>query len=451
MLKIYNSLTKTKETFQPLEKGKIRMYVCGITVYDKCHLGHSRFMVAFDVIVRFLRHSGFDVTYIRNITDVDDKIIERANAQGIAVDALTESMIQYMHKDEKALFILPPDKEPRATEYIDEMISLIQRLYDKGLAYVNKEGDVCYEVALCKDYGKLSRKDIEGQVAGARVQAVEGKKSPLDFVLWKKAKPGEPQWDSPWGQGRPGWHIECSAMSMHLLGETFDIHGGGGDLQFPHHDNEIAQSEGATGVCFARYWMHTGMLDLNHAKMSKSTGNFLTIEKALELHHPEVLRYFLLSSHYRSRLHYTEENVNQAEKGLTRLYQALTVAERNDEAPDSKWVESFFKAMNDDFNTPEAIAVLFELSHLCYTQKTSVYVNTLYYLGTILGLFQMTPEAFLQKSVSAEEVAYIEKCIAGRTIAKQNKDWAQADAIRDALKAKGIELEDTAQGTVWKK
>ena len=309
MLYIYNSLTRTKEKFIPIKAKKIGMYVCGITVYDDCHLGHARSMVSFDVIVRFLRSIGYEVTYVRNITDIEDKIINRAIERGISIHELTTQYIDSMNRDTEALYILPPDHEPRATDHIDEIVCLIQRLIEAGYAYVSDVGDVCYQVSNFKDYGKLSHKDLEGLLAGARVEVVKEKRSPLDFVLWKSAKPGEPSWPSPWGNGRPGWHIECSAMAMDELGEQFDIHGGGLDLQFPHHENEIAQSEAATGKPFARYWLHVGMLQVNHEKMAKSTGNFLTIKDVLKKHHPEVIRYFLLSSHYRSPLNYSDDNL----------------------------------------------------------------------------------------------------------------------------------------------
>ena len=318
MLNLYNSLTRTKEPFKPLNAGKIGIYVCGITVYDYCHLGHARSMVSFDVIVRFLRYQGWDVTFVRNITDIDDKIINRALERNISIGDLTEFYIQAMHENTRALNILPPDIEPRATEHISNIIHLIQRLLDKGYAYISGNGDVCYSVSKFAEYGKLSHKDLEGLQSGARVEVVKEKNSPLDFVLWKMAKADEPSWESPWGRGRPGWHIECSAMAMNELGEHFDIHGGGLDLQFPHHENEIAQSEAATDKHFANYWLHVGMLQVNNEKMAKSTGNFFTIADVLKLHHPEVIRYFLLSSHYRSSLNYATENLHTAQKALMR-------------------------------------------------------------------------------------------------------------------------------------
>jgi len=318
MLYLYNSLTRSKELFTPLIPGKIGMYVCGITIYDRCHLGHARLMLCFDVIVRYLRSQDFDVTYVRNITDIDDKIITRANERGVAIDALTSEFITAMHEDSKALDILPPDVEPCATAHIDSIVGLIVRLINNGNAYVSDNGDVCYQVSTFAEYGKLSHKDLEGLVSGARVDIVKEKRSPLDFVLWKKAKENEPSWPSPWGEGRPGWHIECSAMALDELGDQFDIHGGGSDLQFPHHENEIAQSEAVTHKPFANYWLHVGMLQVNSEKMSKSLGNFFTIADVLGKHHPEVIRYFLLSSHYRSNLNYSEDNLLNAKKALTR-------------------------------------------------------------------------------------------------------------------------------------
>lgn len=453
MLHLYNSLTRTKEPFVPLKPGKIGMYVCGNTVYDHCHLGHARSMVSFDVIVRYLRSQGYAVTYVRNITDIDDKIIIRANERGIPIKELTDHYIDAMYEDTEALNILPPDIEPRATGHVDTIIRLIQRLLDKGNAYVSENGDVCYQVDSFPEYGKLSHKDIEGLVSGSRVEIVKEKRSPLDFVLWKKAKPNEPSWPSPWGEGRPGWHIECSAMAMHELGEQFDIHGGGLDLQFPHHENEIAQSEAASGKQFANYWLHVGMLQVNGEKMAKSTGNFFTIADVLKDHHPEVIRYFLLSSHYRSPLNYSEENLLNAKKALARMYQSIKDAPsaRADGQLDNHWIEQFTQAMNDDFNTPIALSVLFQLSRELNKQPTPVLVATLKHLAGILGFLQEDPSAFLQSGLASDDKAAIEQLIAERLQARTERNWSKADQIRAELLNQGIELEDGEKGTTWRR
>lgn len=451
MLTIYNSLTRTKEQFKPIRPGKISLYVCGITVYDRCHLGHARSMVGFDVIVRFLRSQGYELKFVRNITDIDDKIIVRANERGLTINELTAQYIKAMHEDTEALNILPPDLEPRATEHIDSIIKLIQQLITKEYAYVSANGDVCFQVELFKDYGKLSHKDLEGLVAGSRVEIVKEKRSPLDFVLWKKAKEGEPSWPSPWGEGRPGWHIECSAMAMEELGEHFDIHGGGLDLQFPHHENEIAQSEAATDKCFANYWMHVGMLQVNNEKMAKSVGNFFTIEAVLKKYHPEVVRYFLLSSHYRSPLNYSEENLQNAGKALERFYQSIKDIDINETELDSNWLQQFNNAMNDDFNTPIALSVLFQLSHEVNKTNSQQLAYTLKHLAAILGLLQSNPETFLQAGLEVEEKEQIEKLIQQRLSAREEKNWSRADEIRAILTEKGIELEDGASGTTWRK
>jgi cysteinyl-tRNA synthetase len=451
MLYLYNSLTRRKEQFVPMVPGKIGMYVCGITVYDRCHLGHARSMVSFDVIVRFLRSQNYEVRYVRNITDIDDKIIVRANDRGVSIDALTSEFINAMHVDAKALGILSPDLEPRATGHIETIINLIERLLAKGNAYVSDNGDVCYQVDSFSGYGKLSNKDIDGLISGSRVEIVKEKRSPLDFVLWKKAKAGEPSWSSPWGEGRPGWHIECSAMAMHELGEQFDIHGGGLDLQFPHHENEIAQSEAATGKTFANYWIHVGMLQVNNEKMAKSVGNFFTIEDVLKQHHPEVVRYFLLSSHYRSPLNYSEENLLNAKKALMRLYQTIKEIPTAAEDIDMHWVEEFTHAMNDDFNTPVALSVLFQLSHEINKNNSSILAATLKYLAGILGVLQENPEEILQSGFSGLDKASIEELIAIRVQARVERNWVKADEIRSELLSQGIELEDGEQGTTWRK
>lgn len=452
MLHLYNSLTRTKELFVSMTPGKIGIYVCGITVYDHCHLGHARAMVSFDVIVRYLRSQGYEVTFVRNITDIDDKIIARAHEKGISIGELTAQYIAAMNEDTRALNILSPDVEPRATEHIDGIISLIQRLLAKGNAYISDNGDVCYQVDSFADYGKLSHKDLDGLVAGARVEIVKEKRSPLDFVLWKKAKSGEPSWPSPWGEGRPGWHIECSAMAMSELGEQFDIHGGGLDLQFPHHENEIAQSEAATGKPFANYWLHVGMLQVNNEKMSKSLGNFFTIADVLANHHPEVVRYFLLSSHYRSPLNYSEDNLANAKKGLTRFYQTLrdSSAIMGGEL-DNHWVNQFNQAMNDDFNTPLALSILFQLSHEVNKSNSPVLATTLKHLAGILGLLQADPSSFLQSGFAEDDKLIIEQLIAERLQARAERDWTRADQIRAELLSQGIELEDGANGTSWRR
>ncbi|WP_028387645.1 cysteine--tRNA ligase [Legionella fairfieldensis] len=452
MLILYNSLTRSKERFKPINPGKIRMYVCGVTVYDRCHLGHARSMVSFDVIVRFLRSQGYDVTYVRNITDIDDKIIVRANERGVSINELTAQYIQAMHDDMYALNILPPDLEPCATDYIASIVDLIERLLDKNYAYISDNGDVCYQVEHFKEYGKLSHKDLAGLEAGARINIVKEKRSPLDFVLWKKAKPGEPSWPSPWGEGRPGWHIECSAMAMDELGDHIDIHGGGLDLQFPHHENEIAQSEGASGKTFANYWLHVGMLQINNEKMAKSTGNFLTIEDVLQKHHPEVVRYFLLSSHYRSPLNYSEDNLYNARKSLTRLYQSIKdVKISNDEELDTYWLDQFNAAMNDDFNTPIALSVLFQLSHEINKTNSVKQAVTLKHLASLMGLLQFSCESFLQAGLDENEKTTIEQLIEERLQARAARDWTRADEIRAILMSQGIELEDNVNGTTWRK
>ncbi|WP_040536486.1 cysteine--tRNA ligase [Legionella drancourtii] len=452
MLHLYNSLTRTKEPFVSINPGKIGMYVCGITVYDHCHLGHARSMVCFDVIVRYLRSQGYDVTFVRNITDIDDKIIARANERGIPIDELTAHYIDAMHEDMRALNILPPNYEPRATEHIATIIRLIERLLARGNAYVSDNGDVCYQVDSFAEYGKLSHKDLEGLMSGARVEVVKEKRSPLDFVLWKKAKPGEPYWASPWGNGRPGWHIECSAMAIEELGEHFDIHGGGLDLQFPHHENEIAQSEAATHKPFANYWLHVGMLQVNNEKMSKSLGNFFTIADVLAKHHPEVVRYFLLSSHYRSSLNYSEENLFNAKKALTRLYQTMkdSPVTVNGEL-DNHWINEFNKAMNDDFNSPVALSVLFQLSHEVNKNGTPVLATTLKHLAGLMGLLQSDSAEFLQAGFDEDDKAAIEQLIAERLQARADRNWERADQIRAELLNQGIELEDGAKGTTWRK
>ncbi|MCH9762681.1 MAG: cysteine--tRNA ligase [Gammaproteobacteria bacterium] len=454
-LDLYNSLTRKKERFKPITPGKIKLYVCGITVYDACHLGHARAMVSFDVMVRFMRTAGYDVTFVRNITDIDDKIINRALERDVSIDELTTQYIASMHQDAQALGCLSPTHEPRATQYIQSIIQLIERLIKNNHAYVSESGDVCYDVSAFSEYGKLSNQDIDSLKSGVRIDVQEGKRSALDFVLWKSAKPGEPSWPSPFGAGRPGWHIECSAMAMDTLGEQFDIHGGGLDLQFPHHENEIAQSEGATGKQFANYWLHVGMLQVNQEKMSKSLGNFFTIKEMLDKYSPEVLRYFLLSSHYRSFLNYSEDNLMLASKALTRLYQTLrsVAADDHSEASaviDASWVKRFEATMQDDFNTPEALSVLFQLSHEVNKTASQSLAATLKHIAGILGLLQASPEAFLKAGVKTLMPDAIEALINARNEARNARDFEKADTIRKSLLADGIELEDSVEGTIWR-
>ena len=454
---IYNTLTRRKEPFKPLVDGKVSMYVCGMTVYDYCHLGHARVMVAFDVITRYLRHRGYDVTYVRNITDIDDKILKRAEENGEPIDALTERMIAAMHEDEARLNVLPPSQEPRATRHIDDIIAMIETLIDKGFAYAAANGDVYYRVRKFTDYGKLNNRQLDDMRSGARVDVDVHKEDPLDFVLWKAAKPGEAHWHSPWGDGRPGWHIECSAMSTCCLGDTFDIHGGGPDLTFPHHENEIAQSEAATGKTYVNTWMHAGAVRVNQEKMSKSLGNFFTIRDVLAEHDPEVVRYLLVASHYRSPINYSVDSLVEARKSLTRLYTALDGVNADEQAAASDAAERFTAAMDDDFNTPIALAALFDLARDLNRAKSDQpaeaprLAGELKRLAGVLGLLQQTPQTFLkgaqqQVALSEEE---IEAKIAERQAAKGSKDFARADAIRDELAALGIILKDSREGTTW--
>ncbi len=461
MLTIYNSLTKQKQPFIPITPGKILLYVCGMTVYDYCHVGHARVMVVFDMVVRYLRSMGFSVTYVRNITDIDDKIIQRAYENGEDINQLTTRFIQAMHKDTEALGVLPPNEEPRATESMPKIITMVQHLLDNGYAYITDNRDVCYAVERFADYGKLSGKRLEELRAGERVAVDDTKQHPLDFVLWKAAKPNEPSWDSPWGPGRPGWHIECSAMSTGCLGNHFDIHGGGTDLQFPHHENEIAQSEGATGEPFVNVWMHNGFVRINDEKMSKSLNNFFTVREVLARYQPEVVRYFILTSHYRSPLNYSDQELDSAQQALTRLYTALRGLPETSESSsdDNDYNQRFHMAMNDDFNTPEALAVLFDLTKTINKQRldnlsqAARLAQELRHLGGLLGLLQAQPETFLHGEETTQDlsVADIEQLIAERQTAREQRDWTKADQIRTTLKEKGIVLEDGAQGTIWRK
>lgn len=468
MLKIHNSQTRKKEIFSPIEPDKVKMYVCGMTVYDLCHLGHARVLVVFDAVTRYLRYSGYDVTYVRNITDIDDKIINRANENGEDFNALTERFIQAMHEDAAELGVLPPDEEPRATSSMDDIIAMIKTLVDKGFAYtaqtVDGLGDVYYDVSRFEGYGKLSGKKLDELRAGERVAVDELKDDPLDFVLWKAAKTGEPSWDSPWGKGRPGWHIECSAMSTCCLGNHFDIHGGGQDLQFPHHENEIAQSEAATGETFVNLWMHNGFVRINDEKMSKSLDNFFTVREILKLYKGEEIRYFVLASQYRSPLNYSDQLLDTARTALSRLYNTLRgidVPENFDDKDPA--IEKFAQAMDDDFNTPEALAVLFDLANQVNrlrkedekaARKKAALLKK---LANVLGLLEKDADQYL-KAGAGEGAATeggsstdIDALIEARNTARADKDWAEADKIRDELDAMGIVLEDKDGKTIWRR
>lgn len=456
-LSIYNTLTKAKEPLKPLVGNQVRMYVCGMTVYDFCHIGHARVMVAFDVVSRWLRQRGYDLTYVRNITDIDDKIIRRAQENGETFEALTGRMIAAMHEDEARLNVLRPDNEPRATEYIAGMHSMIQTLIDKGFAYAPGNGDVYYRVGKFVGYGKLSRRKIEDLKIGARIEVDEAKEDPLDFVLWKAAKPSEPSWESPWGAGRPGWHIECSVMSTCCLGETFDIHGGGPDLVFPHHENEIAQSEAATGKQYANAWMHAGAVRVDGEKMSKSLGNFFTIRDVLDKYQPEVVRYLLVSSHYRSPINYSEDSLKEAKGALERFYTALRGLPDVSAEGGESFTSRFGDAMDDDFNSPEACAVLFEMARevnrLRETdqQGAAALAARLKELASVLGVLQMDPDAFLQAGAAGKvDAAQVEALIAARLQARSEKNWAESDRVRDQLTAMGVVLEDGKGGTTWR-
>ncbi|MBN45462.1 MULTISPECIES: cysteine--tRNA ligase [unclassified Methylophaga] len=459
MLKLYNTLTKQKDVFKPIEPGKVKMYVCGMTVYDLCHVGHARVMVVFDVVTRYLRASGYDVTYIRNITDIDDKIIKRAMENGESIQTLTDRYIDEMHADADALGVLRPDLEPRATEAVDAMQKMVQTLIDKGLAYVADNGDVYYDVSEFEGYGKLSGRHIDDLRAGERVAVNEAKTDPLDFVLWKAAKPEEPSWESPWGPGRPGWHIECSAMSADTLGHHFDIHGGGQDLQFPHHENEIAQSEGAHGCQYVNYWMHNGFVRIDDEKMSKSLGNFFTVREVLAKYPAEAVRYFILMSHYRSPLNYAEDQLEQAKTALTRFYHSLrdVTPQKVIWREDAEFASRFAEAMDDDFNTALALSVLADVRQALNKareesdeQKSAYLAGLLLAFGEVLGLFQQSAEAFLTGG-QQDETGKIEQLIADRNAARAAKDWGRADQVRDELTAMGIVLEDAAGKTSWRK
>jgi cysteinyl-tRNA synthetase len=455
MLTIYNSLTRSKQTFTPITPGEVGMYVCGMTVYDFCHLGHARVLVVFDIVRRWLQSRGYKVKYVRNITDIDDKIIKRALENGEPVERLTGRFIAAMDEDALALGVGKPDFEPRATANIPQMLNLIGALIDKGLAYRADSGDVYYSVRKFEGYGKLSGKSLEQLRAGERVDVDGNKQDALDFVLWKAAKPGEPAWDSPWGRGRPGWHIECSAMSERLLGAHFDIHGGGQDLQFPHHENEIAQSEGAHGHAFVNYWIHNGFVRVDSEKMSKSLGNFFTVREILAKYDPEVVRFFILRAHYRSPLNYSDQHLDDARQGLTRLYTSLRDIDLGDVKP-VDWSQGharrFGEAMDDDFNTPEAVSVLFELANEVNRSGSVEHAGLLRALASIVGLLGREPGGFLQAgdgdAISAEA---IERSIEARNAARKGRDFSEADRIRDALLAQGVTLEDGPGGTTWRR
>jgi cysteinyl-tRNA synthetase len=466
MLQIYNTLTRKKEVFTPINPGKVGLYVCGCTVYDLCHIGHARTYISFDNISRYLRFSGYDVNYVRNITDVEDKIINRAHENNETPEELTERTIGYMHEDFDALNMARPNLEPRVTTHMAEIIAMIETLVAKKNAYIagdyaeTGKGDVLFDVSSYADYGKLSGQDLEQLQAGSRVEVDNSKKSPLDFVLWKSAKPGEPSWSSPWGEGRPGWHIECSAMNAKELGHHFDIHGGGSDLQFPHHENEVAQSCCALDTPYVNYWMHTGMVQIDQEKMSKSLGNFFTIRDVLAKYDAETVRFFLTTGHYRSQLNYSTDNLSQARASLERIYTAL----RDVNIPEdfvldkqSTYVEQFRQAMDDDFNTPQAIAVLFEIAKELNvvkdndTEKAITLATTLKSLGGIIGLLQLDPSEFLQGNNNDDEVAIIEALILQRNQARVDKNWALADEARDKLNEMNIVLEDSAGKTTWRK
>ena len=452
-LRIYNTLSRQTEPLTPLEPGHVRMYVCGMTIYDLCHIGHARMMMAFDVVQRWLKASGYQVTYVRNITDIDDKIIKRAVERGISIRTLTDEMIAAMHEDVAKLGIEPPTLEPRATEYVPQMLSLIGQLQDKGLAYQSSNGDVNYAVRQFPGYGKLSGKSLDDLRAGERVAVADGKDDPLDFVLWKSAKATEPEdakWDSAYGKGRPGWHIECSAMSCATLGETFDIHGGGADLQFPHHENEIAQSEGATGKPLANFWVHNGFVRVDNEKMSKSLGNFFTIREVLAKYKAEAVRFFLVRTHYRTALNYSDVHLDDANQALNRLYTALSLVPPAEVAIDwtQPYAARFKAAMDEDFGTPEAIAVLFDLAGEVNRTRSAALAGLLKALGGCLGLLQLNPAEFLQAGATLDE-ATIQALIVERANAKAAKNFQEADRIRQDLLRQGIVLKDAATGTTW--
>lgn len=462
MLTIYDTLSGEKRAFKPRVPNKVSLYVCGMTVYDYCHIGHARSMIVFDMVVRYLKLRGYQVNFVRNITDIDDKIIKRANENGESSSELTDRFIAAMHEDEKALHLNAPDHEPRATEYVQEIIAFIEALIEQDIAYVAGNGDVCFEISKFKEYGKLARRDLDKLKSGVRVDMAEGKKDPLDFVLWKLAKPGEPKWPSPWGDGRPGWHIECSAMSSTLLGQPFDIHGGGMDLKFPHHENEIAQSEACFHKPFANNWMHVGLLNVNDEKMSKSLNNFFTIREVLAEYHAEVVRYFMMAAHYRSPVNFSKPNLAQAAQALNGLYTALRglalAPVTGAISAENKYVAQFFEAMDDDFNTAIALSVLFDLAHEINRLKSAGDFDQaaqcgqfLKELGYVLGVLQEDPEDFLRGGAAEDFIGKVELLISSRNTARSEKNWQEADRIRDELLQLGVLIEDSASGTTWRR
>jgi len=459
MLQLHNTLSNSKVPFTPIEEGKIRLYVCGMTVYDYCHIGHARVMVSFDVITRYLRHAGYQVEYVRNITDVDDKIIKRAAENGESCDQLTNRFIDAMHEDERALSVLPPSQEPRATGHIPAIIDMVQTLIAKSYAYAASNGDVYYRVDKFESYGALTNRKLEDMRAGARVDINDVKENPFDFVLWKAAKAGEVSWSSPWGEGRPGWHIECSAMTKCCLGNHFDIHGGGPDLPFPHHENEIAQSEAANGETFVNYWLHAGAVRVNKEKMSKSLGNFFTIREVLAKYPAEIVRYLLTASHYRSQIDYAEDALVEAQRALDRLYTAMDQLELSDVSLEGPYLDRFNAAMDDDFNTREAIVVLFEMAREVNCLKrdadpqAAVLASQMRGLGNILGLLALDPHAYLRGQAGEDDLADadIDALVAKRHQAKIDRDFSLSDQIRDQLKDAGVVLQDSKDGTGWKR
>ena len=459
MLQLHNTLSNSKVPFTPIDEGKIRLYVCGMTVYDYCHIGHARVMVSFDVITRYLRHAGYQVEYVRNITDVDDKIIKRAAENGESCEQLTQRFIDAMHEDELALNVLPPDQEPRATGHIQAIRDMVQTLIEKKYAYAASNGDVYYRVEKFDGYGKLTNRKLEDMRAGARVDINDVKENPFDFVLWKAAKKDEVSWPSPWGEGRPGWHIECSAMTKCCLGNHFDIHGGGPDLPFPHHENEIAQSEAANGETFVNYWLHAGAVRVNKEKMSKSLGNFFTIREVLAKFPAEIVRYLLTASHYRSQIDYAEDALVEAQRALDRLYTAMDQLELQYVSLEGPYLDRFNSAMDDDFNTREAISVLFEMAREVNRLKrdtdpqAAVLASQMRGLGNILGLLELDPQAYLRGEAGEGDLAdaNVDALVVQRQQAKSDRNFALSDQIRDQLKVAGIVLEDSKEGTVWKR
>ena len=459
MLTIYNSLTRRKEKFQPIDPGKVRMYVCGITVYDYCHIGHARMILVFDMIVRYLRFRGYEVNYVRNITDIDDKIINRSRESGEPFNELTGRFIQAMNEDFEVLNVLVPDQEPRATDHIEQIIVMIDRLLENGYAYRAGNGDIFYDVSAFGDYGKLSGKNVEELRAGIRVDVQEEKADPVDFALWKAEKPGEPAWGSPWGRGRPGWHIECSAMSTHCLGDDFDIHGGGQDLRFPHHENEIAQSCGAGSRTFVNTWIHNGFVRVDDEKMSKSLGNFFTIREVMERYLPEVIRFFILSSHYRSPLNYSDGHLDEARAGLTRLYTSIRDIDPGDGELEPSYRQRFEQVMDDDFNTRAAVTLFHEIAGEINrledkaSEHAARLARTLVRLGGVLGIMQMTPGEFLHATAGNGDISTddINRLIEERAQAKAARNYAEADRIRERLTGQDIILEDGPGGTTWRR